>query len=273
MVSQDAFFMTSIMDAIKGRDVTITYVKGGYLNANIIDEILMKITGKEVDLFLKIDPSLTEVIVIENGKRVIYIQLDKALYRCMQSALLWWYELYSSTLKDMGFVLNPYDICVANVNINDKQCTIVSYVDNNKIDHVNSGDVTNVIEKIESKFGTMSKTRGTYHDFLGMALKYKDKKVRICMKKHILKALDTFLDDITRDAATLATRYLYKIRESSPKLNEEKADNFHSVVAALLFVSRRCWLNIQVAIIFLCTIVAELDKDDWAKLKRVLQYL
>ena len=60
------------------------------------------------------------------------------------------------------------------------------------------------------------------------------------MKKHILKALDMFLDDITRDAATPATSYLFKIRESSSKLNEERADNFYSVVAALLFVSRRC---------------------------------
>ena len=113
------------------------------------DEVLMKITGKEVDLFLEIDPSLAEFVVIENGKRVLYVQLDKALYRCVQSALLW-YELYSSTLKDMGFVLSPYDLCVANVNIKDKQYTIVWYVNDNKISHVlDSGVVTNVIEKIK----------------------------------------------------------------------------------------------------------------------------
>ena len=252
--------------------MAITDVKGAYLNAKMKDEVLMKITGKEVDLWLEIDPSLAEFVVIENGKRVLYVQLDKALYGCVQSALLW-YELYSTTLKDMGFVLNPYDLCVANADINDKQCTIVWYVDDNKISHVDSAVVTNVIEKIESKFGTMSKTRGTDHDFLGMALKYKDKKVRISMKKHILKALDTFHDDITRDAATPATSYLFKVRDTSPKLNEERADNFHSVVAALLFVSRRCRLDIQVAIAFLCTRVAEPDEDDWAKLKRVLQYL
>ena len=115
--------MTSIIDAIEERDVAITDVKGAYLNAKMKGEVLMKITGKEVDLFCLLDPSLEEFVAIENGKRVLYVQLDKALYGCVQSALLW-YELYSSTLQDMGFELNPCDMCVANAIIEGKQCTI-----------------------------------------------------------------------------------------------------------------------------------------------------
>jgi hypothetical protein len=55
---------------------------------------------------------------------VLYLELLKALYGCVQSALLW-YELFSSTLQGMGFELNPYDACVANKVIDGKQCTIV----------------------------------------------------------------------------------------------------------------------------------------------------
>lgn len=270
-VSTDGFFITSIIDAIEERDVAITDVKGAYLNANMKGEVLMKITGKEIDLFLEIDPSLAEFVVIENGQRVLYVQLDKALYGCVQSALLW-YELYSTTLKDMGFVLNPYDLCVANSTINGKQCTIVWYVDDNKISHADPKVVDDIISKLESKFGKMSQTRGSQHDFLGMTMNYKDKKVKIGMKKHILKAINSFEDDITRDASTPATSYLFKTRDS-PKLNESRADNFHSVTAALLFVSRRSRLDIQTAVAFLCTRVASPDEDDWIKLKRVLQYL
>ena len=43
-----------------------------------------------------------------------------------------WYELYSSTLQDMGFELNPYDKCVANKTINGKQCAIVFYINEKK---------------------------------------------------------------------------------------------------------------------------------------------
>jgi hypothetical protein len=270
-VSQDAFFLTSIVDAIEGRDKAITDIKGAYLNAKMVDEVLMKITGAEVDLFCEIDPSLADFVTLEKGRKVLYVQLDKALYGCVQSALLW-YELYASTLKEMGFELNPCDLCVANAVIEGKQCTICWYVDDNKISHVNPKVVDNVIEKIEGKFGKMSQTRGDEHDFLGMNITFKDKKVKVSMKKHILKAIETFSEDITRDAASPATSYLFKTREVA-LLDEEKAENFHSVVASLLFVSRRCRLDIQTAVAFLCTRVSGPDEDDWTKLKRVLQYL
>ena len=146
--SIDSFFITSIKDAFEKRDVAITDVKGAYLNAKMRDVIIMRITGREVDLFVELDPSLAEFVTYENGVKVLYVQLDKALYGCVQSALLW-YELYSSTLIDMGFELNPYDMCVANSMIDSKQCTIVWYVDDNKISHVNPNVVTNVIQKIE----------------------------------------------------------------------------------------------------------------------------
>ena len=62
-------------------------------------------------------------MVIKTGKRVLYMKLVRAIYGCIQSALLW-YNLYVSTLKDMGFKINPYYKCKANKMINGNQCTI-----------------------------------------------------------------------------------------------------------------------------------------------------
>ena len=196
-VSQDAFFLTSTIDAIEGRDKAITDIKGAYLNAKMNGEVLMKITGKEVELFCKLDMSLREFVVKEGGKDVLYVQLDRTLYGCVQSALLCWYKLYSSTLKEMGFKLNPYDLCVANATINKKQCTICWYVDDNKVSHVERAVVDSVIKKIEAKFGKMSQMRGDNHEFLGMNITYHDKKVSVSMKKHIAKAVKSFKEDIT----------------------------------------------------------------------------
>jgi hypothetical protein len=270
-VSQDSFFLTSIIDAMEGRDTAITDVKGAYLHAKMKDEVFMKIVGKEVDLFCEIDPSLKKFITYIKGIKTIYVQLDRALYGCVQSALLW-YELYSTTLKDLGFVLNPYDLCVANSIIEGKQCTIVWYVDDNKISHVNPKVIDRIIKQIESKFGKMSKTRGNCHEFLGMNILFKNNKVKIDMKKHVLKAINDFDEDITRNAATPARSCLFHIRESK-KLSEKRADNFHSVTASLLFISRRCRLDIQTAVGFLTTRVSCPTEDDWVKLRRVLQYL
>ena len=91
---------------------------------------------------------MAEFFVMKKGQKIIYIQLDKALYGCVQSMLLW-YELYLSTLKDMGFELNPYNMCVSNANIKGKQCILCWYMDGNKISHVDPKVVDKVIETIE----------------------------------------------------------------------------------------------------------------------------
>jgi len=66
---------------------------------------------------------------------VLYLWLLKKLYGCVKSALLW-YKLFSETLEDMGFVLNPYDACMANKIIDTGQCTIAWHMDDMKISHI-----------------------------------------------------------------------------------------------------------------------------------------
>ena len=104
----------------------------------------------------------------------MYLRVLRALYECLESALIW-YDLYSSTLAKHGFELNPYDRCVCNKLIKGKQCTIVFYVDDNKISHLDSNVVTDVIDIISKYFGELTVTRGSTHNILGMDLTF-DKK-------------------------------------------------------------------------------------------------
>ena len=117
-----------------------------------------------------VSPGYKKFVCYEGGKKVLYLKLLKALYGCVQSALLW-YELFSSTLEGMGFKINPYDTCVANKDINGKQCTILWYVDDTKISHVDPRVVTQIIKKIEDRFGEMTVTRGKKHVFSRYAYK------------------------------------------------------------------------------------------------------
>lgn len=57
-------------------------------------------------------------------------------------------------------MLNPYDHCVANCDINSSQCTIAWYVDDTKISRADPSVVTDVIQKIKERFGMMTVTRG-----------------------------------------------------------------------------------------------------------------
>jgi len=100
--------------------------------------------------------------------------------------------LIVDTLKNLGFELNQYDLCVANKTINDRQCAIVWHVDDNKISHVDADVVEDDISKIESKFGKMVVTRGDTHDFLGMRVTFPgDRKVHIDTIQHV-EAIEDF---------------------------------------------------------------------------------
>ncbi len=127
-MATDALMLTIKVDAYEKRDVGTADVVGAYLKALMTDFVLMKFTGESVDILCKLNKENEKYVVIEKGKRVLYVRLDKALYGCVKSALLW-YKLFSSALIDMGFVLNPYHPCVANCDIDGKQCTIIWYVD------------------------------------------------------------------------------------------------------------------------------------------------
>ena len=70
---------------------------------------------------------------------------------------------------------------MANKLINGKQCTIVFSVDDNKVSHKDPTVVTQVLDQISKYFGDLTITRGIKHNFLGMNIEIKDKKVYIDM--------------------------------------------------------------------------------------------
>jgi hypothetical protein len=272
-VSNDALMMSLLIDAKERRDVATADVVGAYLHADLKDFTLLKVEGKSVDIMCSVSKEHSSFVTYEHGKKVLHVKLLKALHGCVKSALLW-YELFSGTLQNMGFELNPYDTCVANKMAKGKQCTICWYVDDTKISHVDHNVVTGVIEKIEERFGKMQVTRGKVHVFLGMHVKFnEDGTVSVKMKDHIKEAISDFPEDMTRSAATPAKKDLLDIDETSGLLTPAQSEIFHRIVTKLLHVSKRSRLDIGLAIAFLCTRVACSTEQDWLKLKRVLEHL
>jgi hypothetical protein len=273
-ISTDALMLSLLIDANEKRDVATADVVGAYLHAYMPDFVLIKLTGETVELMCQVNPKYRAFVVVENGKPVLYLQLLKALYGCVKSALLW-YDLFTETLKERGFVLNPYDPCVANCIIDGKQCTIGWYVDDTKISHVDPDVVTGVLQSIESRFGKMVVTRGKKHVFLGMDIEFNDDGTfTTTMVDYIKEAIEEFGEDVTSSsAATPGGKSLYTVTESSPVLARDKADTFHKIVAKLLYISSRARSDILPTIAFLCTRVSSPTVQDWSKLKRLLRYL
>ena len=273
-VSVDALMMSLMIDAKEGRDVATADVAGAYLKADMDDFVVMKFTGNDVKILCEMNSDYGRFVDTDrNGQKVLYVRLLKALYGCVKSALLW-YDLFTNSLKEMGFILNPYDPCVANCMIDGKQCTIAWYVDDNKISHVNPNVVTDLIKRIEARFDEMTVTRGKEHTFLGMEFVINDDgTVQISMKDYLTESIEESGMKIERTVATPAKKDLFDVNDTASPLDKEEAEVFHSVVAKLLYVSLRARMDILLPVIFLCTRVSKSTTEDQTKLRRVLEYI
>ena len=158
------------------------------------ERTLMKLEGDFADIMCDINPDHKPNVVYEKGKKVLYLEILQAIYGCLESSLRW-YELYSETLENEGFTINPYDKCVANKEIDGHQCTIVWYVDDNKVSHKDKHVVDSIIALIEKHFGKLSISRGEEHTFLGMNIKIgKNKTIEIEMKDQLKETIEMFTD-------------------------------------------------------------------------------
>jgi hypothetical protein len=186
-----------------------------------------------------------------------------------------WYELFSTTLQDMGFVINPYDFCVANANIEGSQCTVGWYVDDTMIAHKNPAVTDHILQQIESKFGAMTITRGRQHEFLGMNITFHDDgTASILMPSYIQTSIDeSGLNLSPTTCPTPCAGSLFTIDPNSPRLSQAASATFHRVVARLIYVAARARPDILLALAFLCGRVSQPTVQDENKLRQLLGYL
>ena len=72
---------------------------------------------------------------------------------------------------------------------------------------------------------------------------------------------------------TPAADCLFKVRDDQPKLDEKKAQVFHTFTAKALFATKRARPDIYTSVAFLTTRMICPDEDDWNKLLRMMRYL
>ena len=151
-VNPEAIFIQGTIFAHEGRDVATCDIPGAFLQADNPDYVLMQLDGILAELMVQVAPTLYRTCVTTNakGKAVqSYVQLEKAVYEMMKSAPLFYQKLVAD-LSSLGYVINPYDPCVANKMINGKQMTICWHVDDLIIGYIESSVVTTFLTWLAS---------------------------------------------------------------------------------------------------------------------------
>ena len=156
----------------------------------------MKITGVLVDLLIKLAPEIYgPFAVFENGKKVLYLEVLRALYGMLVAALLW-YKTLQKDLEKVGFIFNPYNPCVCNRMIWGKQQTVCFHFDNLMSSHVNEKVNDNFLLWLNKKYGShgeVKANRGKVHNYLGMKFDYSEKgKVGIDISDYMKHMVEEF---------------------------------------------------------------------------------
>jgi hypothetical protein len=122
----------------------------------------------------------------------------------------------------------------------------------------------------------MTVSRGKIHKYLGVTLDYTVcGQVKITMFYYVDEILTAFDKAEPKGAdkkTSEAPDSLLKVDESCVKLAENKAVEFHNLVAKYLYATKRARPDTCTAIAFLTTRVCEPDKDDRTKLVHLMRY-
>ena len=102
-------------------------------------EVIMILERRIVEFMVMVAPKIYRQHICVNRKnnKVLYANLNKSLYRCLKSALLFYKNLFSY-MRNKGFSIKPYDPCVANKVVNGTHLTVKWHVDDLNISCVES---------------------------------------------------------------------------------------------------------------------------------------
>jgi hypothetical protein len=280
--ASEAIITTGVIDAKQRRDVMTLDIPNAFVQTKIDldgDKVIMKIRGQLIDLLLEICPGVYDKYVVYEGKhRVLYVRMLKALYGMLISSLLY-YKKFRKDIESIGFDINPYDICVANRVVNEKQHTITWHVDDLKSSHVDPKVNDKFAIWCESTYGSddlgnVKVVRGKVHDYLAMIMDYtQDGALKIDMKYYIKAMLEDFPYEVKATKVAPWTERLLKVQLDAKKLEEERRSIFHTFVMKAMFLCKRARPDIDQAISFLSSRVRDANEGDWNKLLRVLGFL
>jgi hypothetical protein len=221
-------------------------------------------------MIIEIDFRYSEFVEKETGTMVV--ELDKALYGCVEAAALWYNDL-KGKLLNFGFIENRYDVCVFNKRCEDGfQITIVLHVDDLLVTSVSQRNIEDFEKYLSTVYPEIKVKKGPVVDYLGMTFDFTETgEVKITMENCVNEILSQC--EVNTPRATPGASTLFEVRENSRKASESESKWFHSNVAKVLYLAKRVRPECLTAVSFLTTRVLVCDEDDLAKLRRLLGYL
>ncbi len=94
-VSMESTFITGAIAASKCRKVRCYNVPSAFVNMDVDKDVIMVLKGELAEMMIQIAPQVYRkyVTVDKQGTKLLYVKLQKALYRLMRASLLFYRKL------------------------------------------------------------------------------------------------------------------------------------------------------------------------------------
>ena len=215
----------AIVDAWENRKVVVLDILGAFMQVDKDELVHVRFQGEMVDNLLEIDHDLyASYVTVKKGKKVMYVELLKALYGTLWATWLFWETLQAKLVNDWGVTPNRYDSCMVNKKVDGKQLTVAWHVDNLKVSHEKEEVLDAVNGMMQNEFGKdapLSISRGLVQEYLGMTLDFSEKgRVVVKMHSYVKTMLNDAPASMDGKAATPAAAHLFKVNMENPKIVE-----------------------------------------------------
>jgi hypothetical protein len=252
--------------ALQSRNISTADFTGAYLLALMKYNVVIEINRQLTAILTKMYPDYSSFV--EQGK--LLVKLDRALYGCKESALLW-YEEVSSFLLSIGFRKSDEDDCLFLKGHGEDILHLVLFIDDLLSTCKNLQAIKSLEESLIAKYKTVTFKYGNIHEYLGAQLDFSTPmQVTIKMVNKVEQLLKDF--NISQSATSPAAAHLMQVRDLPP-LPTSQQIKLRSAIAKLLYLSINTRPDICLPVNFLCARVGKLDEDDEKKFLRILYYL
>ena len=120
-----------------------------------------------------------------------------------------------------------------------------------------------IVNQIKIQFSHLAITRGKMHLFLGMSITFcNDGNFEIDQKKHVLKPIDDFDEDVSQEVSSTSTSSSLKVNPTLKELRTCNSSDFCHASAKLLCKMQRVYPNIETAVSFVCSRPSTSSEDD-----------
>ena len=282
-ISTSSIFIIAQEAAARGHTVATIDIGSAYLNATMPKQdpkklVFMRIKKEVTSILTEIEPAFMPFTATDG---TLVVELDKALYGCIQSALLWYQELVSF-LSSIGFIPNPYDICVLNSNKGGVRTTIGVYVDDLIITSSSPEAVSETIKAIQDKYVQLKIHQGKVHNYLGMVMDFSEigyvdvnqtGMIHEIVKSSGVQELEAIVGATAKEPKTPSHDKLFQQGEGSALLPTGLAKELHSLTAKILFIANRGRPDVITFISYMTKRVLAPTIEDGKKLLRAIAYL